>query len=149
MSHKGEPENMSEDYKTLRKAFFDMTQMVKVLYEERNTRLQQGESLNPPKGDGDKPPKGDGGYGDMPPKGHGDKPPLTPPFYSPPSSPPSSPSSSSTSTPSQAPSHSPNGHGKTPFLKLDIKFELPVYNGEVNGEKLDNWVRRLELYCNI
>ena len=109
---------------------FDMTDMVKFLYEERNSRLQ-GERSNPPKGDGgngDQPPKGNGG--------NGDKPPITPPF----SSPSSSPSSSSTSTPSQTPPHSPKGHGKTPFLKLDIKFELPMYNGEVNHEKLDNWV---------
>ena len=76
-----------------------MTQMVKFFYEERNTRLQQGESSNPPIGDGDKTPKVNGEDGDKPPKGNGmngDKPPLTQPFSSPPSSPPSSPSSSST-----------------------------------------------------
>ena len=32
MSHEGEPENMSEDEKSFRKEFFDMTRMVKVLY---------------------------------------------------------------------------------------------------------------------
>ena len=48
-----------------------MTEMVKFLYEERNTRLQ---------GESSKPPRGDGGYGDKPPKGNGDKPPLTPPL---------------------------------------------------------------------
>ena len=76
---------MSEDEKASRKAFFDMTQMVKVLYEERNTRLQ-GESSNPLKGD--KPSKGDGGDGAKTPKGNGgngNKPPLTPPLSSPPS----------------------------------------------------------------
>ena len=110
---------MFEDEKDFRKEFFDMTHMLKVLYEERNTRLQLGESFNPP--------KGDGGYGDKPPnEGNGDKPPLTPPFSSPPSSPPSSLSSSSTSTPSQKPPHYPKGYGKTPLLKLDIKFELPM-----------------------
>ena len=100
----------------------------------------QGESSNPP--------NGDGGNGDKPPKWNGkngDKPPLPVPF----SSPSSSPSSSSTSTPSQTPPHSPNGHGKTPLLKLDIKFELPMYNGEVNTERLDNWVCQLEVYCRI
>ena len=40
MAHERELDNMSEDEKTFRKAFFDMTQMVKFLYEERNTRLQ-------------------------------------------------------------------------------------------------------------
>ena len=56
-SHEGELENMLEYEKDFRKSFFDMTKMVKVLYEERNTRLQ-GESSNPQKGD--KNPRGDG-----------------------------------------------------------------------------------------
>jgi hypothetical protein len=36
-----------------------------------------------------------------------------------------------------------------PQLKLDIKFDLPVYNGELNAEKLDNWIRQIEVYCRI
>jgi hypothetical protein len=36
-----------------------------------------------------------------------------------------------------------------PSLKLDIKFELPLYNGEVNAEKLDNWIRQIEVYSRI
>jgi hypothetical protein len=36
-----------------------------------------------------------------------------------------------------------------PLLKLDVKFELPMYNGEVNAEKLDNWVRQMEVYCSV
>ena len=39
MSHEGGNDNMTEDDKDFRKAFLDMTKMVKVLYEERNTRL--------------------------------------------------------------------------------------------------------------
>ena len=35
------------------------------------------------------------------------------------------------------------------MLKLDINFELPMYNGEVNAEKLDNWIRQIEVYCRI
>jgi hypothetical protein len=27
------------------------------------------------------------------------------------------------------------------LLKLDVKFEFPIYDGEVNAERLDNWVR--------
>ena len=57
MAQVGETKNMPEDEKAFIKSFFDMTQMVKVLYEEMNMRLQQGESSNPPKGDGDNPPK--------------------------------------------------------------------------------------------
>jgi hypothetical protein len=26
---------------------------------------------------------------------------------------------------------------------------LPIYNGEVNVEKLDNWIRQIEVYCRI
>ena len=50
MSHEGEPTNMTEDEKAFRKDFFDMIEMVKVLYEDRNTRLQC-ESYKPPKGE--------------------------------------------------------------------------------------------------
>jgi hypothetical protein len=75
------------------------------------------------KGDSDdKTPNGNGGNGASPP--------------------PSPRSSSSSSTNSIPLPNSPKGHGKTPSqipsLKLDIKFELPIYNGEVNAEKLDN-----------
>ena len=51
MSHEGESTNMTEDETVFRKTFFDMTEMVKVLYEERNTRMQ-GEISKPPKGQG-------------------------------------------------------------------------------------------------
>jgi hypothetical protein len=36
-----------------------------------------------------------------------------------------------------------------PLLKLDVKFVFPMYDGEVNAEKLDNWVRQMEVYCNV
>jgi hypothetical protein len=54
---------------TFRKAFYDMTEIVKVFFEEINARLQ-GEISNPPKGNGDsgdKNPKVNGGNGDYPP----------------------------------------------------------------------------------
>ena len=111
-----------------------MTEMVKVLIEERNASLQ-GESSNPPRGNedsGDKNPKGNGGNGDTPPP---------------------SPPSSTSSTISQPPPNSPKEHGKTPpqtpLRKLDINFELPMYNGEVNAEKLDNWICQIEVSCRI
>ena len=91
-----------------------MIEMVKALFEEGNARLQ-GERSNPPKGNGDsgdKNPKGNGGNDDIPPP---------------------SPPSSTSSTISQPPPNFPKEHGKiplqTPLLKLDIKFELPIYNG--------------------
>ena len=36
-----------------------------------------------------------------------------------------------------------------PQLKLDIKFELPMCNGELNAEKLDSWIRQIEFYYRI
>jgi hypothetical protein len=36
-----------------------------------------------------------------------------------------------------------------PLLKLDVKFVLPMYDGEVNADKLDNWVRHMEVCFNV
>ena len=36
-----------------------------------------------------------------------------------------------------------------PYLKLDIMFDLHTYNGELNTKKLDNWIRKFEVYCKI
>jgi len=142
MSHEGEPTNMTEDEKTFRKDFFDMTEMVKVLYEERNNRLQ---------GESSKPPKGEGSLGGGNGKGvnvNGDKPPPSPPSSSFSSSHASSHSSTNT-TLTHTHHHSSKGTSKSPFLKIDVKFDLPMYNGEVNAKKLDNWIRQLEVYCRI
>ena len=35
------------------------------------------------------------------------------------------------------------------FFKLDVKFDIPMYNGESNAEKLRKWIRHIELYCRI
>jgi hypothetical protein len=34
-------------------------------------------------------------------------------------------------------------------LKLDVKFSLPMFNGDVNLEKLDNWIRQIEMYFRV
>jgi hypothetical protein len=109
MAHEESHEKFPTEDEYLRKAFMDMREMMKVLMEERNARLQvEGSNPSKNKGDsGDKSPKGNGGNDATPP--------------------PSSPSSSS-STSSQPLQNSPRGHGKIPpqipLLKLDIKFEL-------------------------
>jgi hypothetical protein len=36
-----------------------------------------------------------------------------------------------------------------PLLKLDVKFELPMYDGEVNVESLDNWGKHMEVYYSV
>ena len=107
MAHEESHEIPTSEEETFRKAFYDMTKMVKVLHDERNARLQ-GEISNLPRGNegnDDKTPKWNGGNGDTPPP---------------------SPPSSTSSTISQPPPNSPKEHGKippqTPLLKLDIKF---------------------------
>jgi hypothetical protein len=73
-----------------------------------------------------------------------------PPKYPP--SPPLSPYSSSysrTSSNSTARKHIDKHKPNIPLLKLDVKFVLPMYHGEVNAKKLDNWVIQMEVYCNV
>jgi hypothetical protein len=66
--------------------------------------------------------------------------------------PPSSPSSS-TSSSSEHSHHSQNSKHKASFnklvLKLEVNFALPMFNGDVNPEKLDNWIRWVEVYCRV
>ena len=57
MAHEGGIDTMSEDEKTFRILFFEISKMVKVIYEEINSGLK-GESSNPL--------GGNGGHGDTP-----------------------------------------------------------------------------------
>jgi len=43
----------------------------------------------------------------------------------------------------------PKSSSPKPWLKLDSKFDLPMYNGEINAEKLDNWIKQMEVYCSV
>jgi hypothetical protein len=67
-----------------------------------------------------------------------------------PPKPPSSPSSSSSSS-SKHSHHSQHSNHKAsfkkPLLNLDVKFYLPMFNGDANLEKLDNWIQQVEVYC--
>jgi len=38
---------------------------------------------------------------------------------------------------------------KASLIKLDVKFNLPIYDGELNTEKLDNWIRQIDVYCRV
>jgi hypothetical protein len=105
MAHEESHEIPTSEYETFRKYFYDMREMVKVLFEERSTRLQ-GEISNPPRGNediGDKTQKGNGGNGDTPPP---------------------SPPSSTSSTISQPPPNSPKEHGKNPPHLLCLSLIL-------------------------
>ena len=64
----------------------------------------------------------------------------------PPPSPPSSPSSSSSSSSSHKTSSSKKKKKKSSLIKLDVKFDLPIYDGELNVEKLDTWIRQIYVY---
>ena len=130
-----------EEKRVYKKAFLDLNEMVRVLYQERNDKLEEERSKLHKEGQGssvghndeDKSKKENGGNGDS---------------GKSPSSPSSSFSSSSTSSSVHQPYKSKN-MGKSNSLKLDVKFELPMFDGEVNEEKLDNWIRKLEVYLRI
>ncbi len=47
------------------------------------------------------------------------------------------------------PPNSPENKKKTSLIKLDVKFDLPIYDGELNAEKLDNWIRQIDVYCGV
>ena len=47
------------------------------------------------------------------------------------------------------PPNIPGHKKKTCFIKLDVKFDLPIYDGELNAEKLDNWIRQIDVYCRV
>jgi hypothetical protein len=112
-------EGMSQNEIELQKTLFTMSEMVKVLYEDYLERKRhfQGESYKQEKSEEGKGP--------------------SKPSPSPPSSP-STSSSSSISSKSTARKHSHKHKHDMPLLKLDVKFELPMYDGEFNVERLDN-----------
>lgn len=39
--------------------------------------------------------------------------------------------------------------GHNPLLTLYVKFDLPIYDRELNAKKLDNWVKQIEIYCSV
>jgi hypothetical protein len=68
---------------------------------------------------------------------------------------PSQPPSPSSSFASEHSSHKKKSTKKTShahnlsLLKLDVKFELSIYDGKLNAEKLDNWIKQIEVYCMV
>lgn len=48
-------------------------------------------------------------------------------------------------------SHSPceKDASKKTLLKLDIKFNFPVYDGELNAKNIDNWIHHIEFYYHV
>jgi hypothetical protein len=122
-------EGLSHNKIEFQKTFFAMLEMVKVLYDDylERKRLILGESSKSKSEEKEDPPK-------------------TPPS---PSSSPSTYSSSSTSSKPTARKNSHKHKHDMHLLKLDVNFELPMYDGEVNVERLDNWVSKMEVYCSV
>lgn len=122
-----------DNEEAFRKMFLDMKMMIEELYiewqrkrERKDRKKEQAESSSK-----DDKGKGVGGGRDPP------EPPS-------PSSSSSSSSSSSTSSKKKQPVQS-----NSPLLKFDVKFDLPIYNGELDADKLDNWIKQIEVYCRI
>lgn len=40
-------------------------------------------------------------------------------------------------------------HKKASLIKIDVKFDFLIYDGELNVEKLDNWIRQIDVYCKV
>ena len=119
----GSESQFIESFKTLRA-------MVEEMYLE--FKKCRGESTATPK-----PDKGaEEPFLVAPPEGKGKGGMATPP------SPPSSSTSSSSSSSSKK-------KKKTSLIKLDVKFDLPIYDGELNAKKLDNWIIQIGVYCRV
>ena len=128
MSGERDPEGPSSEEEEFKNAFYTLTEMVKFLYKEKNTRMVGGSS-KPPHGEGSSENKKDEKKDS---KWNGGKQPPSPPSSS------SSPShTTSYLTTITSHTHSKTPRGKTPLLKVDIKLNLPMYN----GEKLENWIQ--------
>ena len=120
MRNMAEDEAHLEEERNFRKTFFSMAENISQLV----LRLEKVEERNP---EGQGSAHGNGG----------EEPPPSP--------------SASEGSPS---SHHHNRRNskdasKKPFFKLDVKFDLPMFNGESNAEKLNNWIRQIEVYCRI
>ena len=38
---------------------------------------------------------------------------------------------------------------KKPLLRLDVKFVLPMFNGDANIENLGIWIQQVQVYCRV
>jgi uncharacterized protein with von Willebrand factor type A (vWA) domain len=117
-------EGLSASERVFKKELFTMTEMVEEMFQDFQERKKHEEG---------------GSYSKIKNEGGGDppKPPASPSY----SSSISISISTYTSTSTRKHSHSNKHKHDMPLLNLDVKFELPTYDVELNAEKLDNWVR--------
>jgi len=45
--------------------------------------------------------------------------------------------------------NSPMHNKKASLIKLDVKFDSPIYDGELNAERFDNWIRQIYVYSRV
>jgi hypothetical protein len=127
-----EEDKRDEQEKKFHMVFYRMSEMVERMYGDYEKRMKKKGKKKEAHADDDASVN-QGAGGDPP-------------------EPPSSPSSSSSSS-SEHSHHSHHSSHKAsfkkPLLKLDVKFSLPMFNGDANPEKLDNWIRQVEVYFRV
>ena len=110
-----EDDGRNEEELNFRKTFYTMVDRVEKLFSRLETLEKAGENASEGRGSA----HGDDG-GDPPP----------------------SPSTSECSYSSSHHHHRNSGNASNkPFFKLDVKFDLPMYDGESNEKKLKNSIR--------
>ena len=127
-----EEDKHDEQKKKFHMVFYRMSEMVKQMYGDYEKRMKKKERKNEAHAYDDA--SVNQGVGGDPPE------PLSSP-------------SSSISSSFEHSHHSHHSSHKTsfkkPLLKLDVKFALAMFNGDVIPKKLDNWIRQVEVYCRV
>ena len=100
--------------------FYCMSEMVERMYGDYEKRMKKKRKKNEAHADDN---------ASLNQEARGD--PLEPPY---------SPSSSRSSSSHHSHHSSRKDFFKKPLSKLDVKFALPMFNGDANPEKLDNWI---------
>jgi hypothetical protein len=125
-----EEDKRDEQEKKFHMIFYRMSEMVNRMYGYYEKRMKKkGNKKESHAYDDSSVNQGAGGY------------PLEPPYS------PSSSSSSSFENSHHSHHSIHKASFKKPLLKLDVKFSLPMFNGDANLEKLANWIQRVEVYC--
>jgi hypothetical protein len=125
-----EEDKRDEQEKNFHMVFYRILEMVERMYEDYEKRMKKKGKKKKAHVDDDASVNQEAG-GDPP-------------------EPPSSPSSSSSSSFEHSHHSHHSSHKasfKKPLLKLDVKFSLPMFNGDANPKNLDNWIRQVEVYC--
>jgi hypothetical protein len=121
-----EEDKHNEQEKKFHMVFYRMSEIVERMYRNYKKRMKKKGKKKEAHADDDS--SVNQGAGGDPPK------------------PPSSQSSSISSSSKHSHHSSHKASFKKPLLKLDVKFSLPMFNGDVNPKKLDNWIRQVEVY---